>query len=530
MNLGGTVSTDLAFFVGATGGSSAADSLTDWTGSGLAVDTVQFVQGSGSIYSYLAASSTTRYWNFACVPTNVMGKAIYFWFALGKVGWLNTKAAGGLTLKLTDANGNWALWNVAGRDTLPHNGFICHCVHTDVPPDSRSATPPNLANITSFEIRANGSFPGKAYLWVDAVRYGTYIQVKGGTSDSPATFNDIYAAESDAANRWGVVDKVNDIYFIQGKILIGSTISGESTYFKDENQVVAFKYAIVPDGFYEIKIQGNADATTKVYFGSKVGGSGTSGCVFRTTPGAKPFKFTANDENITELGIYGCSFFDAGSILLPTYSEAREVLNSSFEASAPVQVSTCTVKYSNFIAADDAAIIVSSPDFKVSYCNFIGCPYGVRITSPGTYTFESLMFTGNTYDIDNTSGNLVTVNCIKGSNPTTYTGNTVIQTAITLTVRKVKSGREPQEYVRVSIHRKDTMEEIMNQDADIPDDLNPGYYKAVKAYVGAVGFPIIVRAREKGWLPYEIELTMPSTDLDITAVWIPDPNYTEYTG
>ncbi|MEM2355145.1 MAG: hypothetical protein QXO00_02365, partial [Candidatus Bathyarchaeia archaeon] len=112
--MAGTVSTDLAFFVGATGGSSSADSLTDWTGSGLAVDTVQFVQGTGSIYSYLAASSTTRYWNFACVSTNIQGKAIYFWFALGKVGWLNTKANGGLTFKVTDANGNWALWNVAG--------------------------------------------------------------------------------------------------------------------------------------------------------------------------------------------------------------------------------------------------------------------------------------------------------------------------------------------------------------------------------------------------------------------------------
>jgi len=97
--MGGTVSTDLSFFNGATGGSSAADFLTDWTGSGLAVDTVQFVQGTGSIYSYSAAASTTRYWNFACTSTNVSGKAIYFWFALGKVGWLNTKANGGLTSK-----------------------------------------------------------------------------------------------------------------------------------------------------------------------------------------------------------------------------------------------------------------------------------------------------------------------------------------------------------------------------------------------------------------------------------------------
>ena len=523
--MGGTVTTDLAFFVGATGGSSSADSLTDWTGSGLALDTVQFVQGTGSIYSYLAAASTTRYWSFSCVPTNVQGKAIYFWFALGKVGWLKTKAEGGLTLKLTDANGNWALWNVAGRDTLPHNGFICHCVHTDVPPDAQSATPPNLTNITSFEIRANGSFPGKAYLWVDAVRYGSYVQVKGGTTDDPATFEDIYVAESDPANRWGVLDKVNDVYFVQGKLIIGSEVSGEPTYFKDANQVVVFKPAIVPQGFYEILIRGNPGAETKVYFGTKVGSAGISGCVFRTAPGATPFKFTATDENITDLGIYGCSFFDAGAIRLPAYSETREVLSSSFEACAPVEVSTCTVKYSKFINADDAGAVISSTDHRVSNCDFVGCPYGVRITAEGTYTFDSMFFTGNAYDVDNASGGLVTINCVRGSNPTTYTGNTVIQTAITLTVRKVKTGKEPREYVRVSVHRLDTMQEIMNKDADEPDELNPGYYKATSTYVGPTGFPIVVRAREAGWLPYEVTMTMPSTDLDVTAVWLPDPNY-----
>jgi hypothetical protein len=464
--MGGVVSTDLSFFSGATGGSSAADSLTDWTGSGLAVDTVQFVQGTGSIYSYSAAASTTRYWRFSCVATNVSGKAIYFWFALGKVGWLNTKASGGLTLKVTDGAGNWALWNVAGSDTLPHNGFICHVVHTSVTPDSQSATPPNLANITSFEIRANGSFPGKAYLWVDAVRYGTYLQIKSGTDTSPATFEDLYSAESDVSNRWGVLDKVNGIYFIQGELYIGSTTSGEATYFKDTNQVVVFKSAIVPSDFYEIIIQGNATATTKVYFGSKVGGKGISGCVFRTAPGATPFKFTATDTNITDLGIYGCSFFDASTIALPAYSTTREVLSTNFEASSPVQVSSCTVKYCNFINADDAGITVSSTTFNVTNSNFIGCPYGVRITVTGTFTFDALIFSGNTTDIDNTSGGTVTVNCVNGSNPTTYTGNTTIINTVYVTVNVVDPSVSPIQGAQVWVYNLTDGTVIMNTTTD----------------------------------------------------------------
>jgi hypothetical protein len=518
--MAGTVTTDLAFFSGATGGSSDADSLTDWTGSGLGVDTVQYVQGTGSIYSYSAAASTTRYWRFSCVPTNVSGKAIYFWFALGKVGWLNTKANGGLTLKLTDSAGNWALWNVAGSDTLPHNGFICHVVHTSVPPDSQSATPPDLTNITSFEIRANGSFPGKAYLWVDAVRYGTYIQIKGGTDTSPATFEDIYAAESNTNNMWGVLTKVNGIYFIQGKLYIGSTTSGESTYFKDTNQVVVFKSAIVPAGFYEIVIQGNANATTKVYLGSKVGDKGISGCVFRTAPGATPFKFTATDENITDLGIYGCSFFDASTISLPTYSTTREVLSTNFEASSPVQVSTCTVKYCNFINADDAGIVISSTTHNVTNSNFIGCPYGVRITVPGTFTFDALKFSGNTIDIDNTSGGAVTVQCVNGSNPTTYTGDTTIINVVYVTVKVVDTNLNPIQGAQVWVYNLTDATVIMNTSTD-----SNGIAQTTVNYTGDKSLQINVRKStppETRYLASTTYGTLTSAGFSTTVTLYPD--------
>ena len=31
------------------------------------------------ISSYSSAASTTRYWSFACVATNIQDRAIYFW-------------------------------------------------------------------------------------------------------------------------------------------------------------------------------------------------------------------------------------------------------------------------------------------------------------------------------------------------------------------------------------------------------------------------------------------------------------------
>ena len=124
-----TVTTDSVFFTGATTGSSSGDTITDWTGAyTLAVDAAQFIQGTGAISSYNAGTSTQRTWIFTSASTSVTNKALYFWFALGKVSFLATKSASGLTITLesTTPTAGTATWKVAGSDTLPHNGFICH--------------------------------------------------------------------------------------------------------------------------------------------------------------------------------------------------------------------------------------------------------------------------------------------------------------------------------------------------------------------------------------------------------------------
>lgn len=457
--MAGTVTTDLVFFSGATGGTSNCDSLTDWTGTGLVVDTVAFVQGTGSIYTYSAASTTQRLADFACVSTDIQNKVIYFWYALGKVGWLNTKANGGLRVRVEDASANYGEWYVAGSDTLPHNGFICHAVHTSQAFDAQSATPPNKAAITKICIRAYGSFPGKAYTWVDAVRIGTGVTIKGGTESSPATFQDIIDAEETVSNKWGVLSKVEGILFAQGLLNFGSTTAGEATYFKDTNQVLIFKSALVPSDFFEIKLQGNATATTKIYFGTKSGEAGISGCVFRSG-GAAKFKFTATDPYITNLGIYGCSFFDANTISLPSYSTNKEVLNTTFEMGAEVLADTCIVKNCNFISSDDApvrALRISSTSHHVTDSKFIGCPRAINIPNAGTYSFSNLVFSGNTYDIENSSTGTVIINASGTSNPSTYIntngGTTVIYNTKTLKITVLDSANQPIEGAQVWIQK-----------------------------------------------------------------------------
>ena len=542
--MAGTVTTDLAFFTGATGGSSAADAITDWTGTGLVLDTVAFVQGTGSIYTYLAPSTTSRLADFACTSTSIENKVIYFWFALGKVGFLDTKAAGGLRLRVEDASANYGEWYVAGSDTLPHNGFICHAVHTSITFDAQSATAPDKAAITKICVRAYGSFPGKAYTWVDAVRAGTYLQIKAGTEASPATLGDLYTAEQTVANQWGVLSKIGGIYFVQGQLFIGSTTAAEDTYFKDTSQVVVFKNALIPSGFYEIKVQGNSTATTqKVFFGNKSGTAGIQGVSFRCESGSQTpkFKFTATDTYVTDLGVYGSGFVAADTISLPAYSTTREVLNTSFESCAEVLPNTCIVTNCNFISSSARAIRISSASHNVTSSNFISCQTAVHHDVGGAtgshlkYDYNALKFTGGTYHIENsavTPNYYIDIDRLNGSNPDPekiYNSNggstTLLEIGVPLEINGVKTGTEPSNYVRCRIEKQSDNSTIMNQEAQTSYGTE-GFYKATMSYSYTADVPVRVRARYKSYLPFESTGTITSGGLTVTAVWQADPNYT----
>lgn len=525
--MAGTVTTDLVFFTGATGGSSAADALTDWTGTGLVVDTVAFVQGTGSIYTYSAASTTSRLADFACVATDIQNKVIYFWFALGKVGFLSTKAAGGLRLRVEDASANWGEWYVAGSDTLPHNGFICHAVHTSTAYNDNSATLPNKAAITKVCVRAYGSFPGKAYTWVDAVRIGTYLGIKAGTSADPAKLDDIITAEQTVANQWGILSKVEGAYFCQGKLLIGSTTAGEATYFKDESKTVVFKTALVPTDWFETKLQGNATAATQIFLGSKVGGRGISGCSFSAF-GAPKYKITATDTNVGEFGFYGCSFLDADTIALPPYSTTKEVISCSFEKCAEVLSDTCKMQYCNFVSADGRGVRIASASHNITDCNFINCPKCVHCNFSAAVTFDNLKFSGSNgtdkWDIEHSVAGALTVNCTNGSNPQYVTetggGSTSIINTVYLRVYVKDEANAVIQGASVAIYKSSDNTQLMNELSDVN-----GLAEETFNYPGS-DVDIYARVRKSStgtrYVPYNTTGTITSGGYTLTVVMIKD--------
>lgn len=532
--MAGTVITDLSFFTGATGGSTSdCDDITDWD-TAPTLDTESFIQGTGACSAKVSKTTFTSVFTFS-VAVNLTNKLIYVWMLSATPAGLAAKSSGGFRIRVEDSLGNWGEWYVAGSDTY-FGGWECFAVHTGETFSNKSATAPIISDITKAGVVCyNIGSSAKTNFYFDAMRYGTGLTIYAGTSGEPAVFADFMTAENDINKKYGVVQELAGIYLVQGKLKFGSLTAGQTTYFKDTTvKIIVFRKRIMPTTFYEIVLQGNATGTTEIYFGDKQGGAGVAGPIFRCEDITIPYKVTATDTNVTKFGFWGCSFYNAGVISGQAYNIDKEFLSCTFFKCSQMEPNTGIVKDCSFLSTTGKAILMNSTSHKISDSKFINCQTAVHINFSAAVDFDNLNFYGNDpYDIEHSVAGTLTINYSadtvappsEAKVNETGGGNTVIQTSVTLTVRHVKTGSEPTEYVRCYIRMKESpYTEIMNKDAMETDDLNPGYYKATRSYT-VTGIVVIVRAREKGYLPFEIEMTIPSGGLDVTAVWLEDPNY-----
>lgn len=442
--------------------SSCDTTTSQGTWSAGTVDADAKVEGVACLYVKYTSTGAKSVTFTPTVPLSLGSTCVRFWVSWASKAMPAAKSAGGLAIRFqTDAN-NWAEWNVAGYDTLPHNGWICHVVNTGTTPSSSLGTI-TWSNITVITLKFNLAVKGNVS-W-DVLRYGTTVTIYGGTSGSPATFADLLA--SDVASGYGFISLADGVYSLQGKFQIGTSSAGVATYFKDTSKVCTFVDRDVGAAYWEIALVGNATANTEVYLGTKSGTAGVSGCVFKSA-GAAKYLITATNQYITALGLYGCVFLDAGTISLPANAANREVLNCSFEACSEVLAGTCVVKNCTFISSDARALrMVAS--HNISYCTFISCPDGVNIPTAGGYAFNYLTFISCTYDLDNSSSGAVVVAVSGGSYPVSYHdtggGSTSFTTSVPLYVHVIDEvGQGNIVGAQVAVYRTSDNLELMNED------------------------------------------------------------------
>lgn len=601
-----TVTPLLTLFAGA-GNNSDCDSATNWSAG--TVDTGVYKQGTGSLgISVSNTTSAVLLYTCTSVDLTTSNRHVYAW--MNSLSLLDTKANGGLRIIVGSDASNYSTWYVAGSDTYP-GGWQCFVVDPTSTPTATTGSP-NMAAVTRVGVQFKTIRAVKAGLincfW-DAVRYGTGLQITSASTDT-ITFDDIFNQDDATANAYGIVGKINGVYFTQGEMIFGSTTAGQHISFSDQSQLVVFRAnEFVKTGLYTLSVVGNSTGTIKFQLGSKSGTAGIQGCTIRSagTTAAEKFLLTATDTNIDELKLYGSTFLDASTISLPASASGREVLNCNFESCGQVLPSTCTIRNCNFIgtsSTDSSFLWNTSGD--IEDCNFIANTTGPAIehdtwngTASGTatnsgsetttlydtgasflttvsvndyvynetdlsfgrvttvnsntqithtalqggtnnfwttsnaysiataYSYTDLTFSGNTYDVDNTTSpsNVVAISKAGTSNPSTYPSGdfVVIQGSVTVQVHVVDIDNNDIQTAQTAVYLTSDDTVVLNADTNASGI-------ASTTYAGTTPAACYIRVRKSstGDTKYVANSTTGTiaagTGLDVTVVLREDTN------
>ena len=455
------------------------DSATNWTSNETIVaDTAIYREGAGAIAIQKVSQETSYaqydyYTDNGNTYLNLTGEShIYFWTMCRQS--LDTKAAGGIRLRLTDSSGNYREWYVGGSGDY-YGGFQNYVIYTGTTPNNSSGTLVlNAIRYVTFYWKVTSKTIVAANdCYVDMIYYGTGLIVKGGTSGAKGTFDEIIAADLTPA--YGILSKKFGVFVLQGPVTFGDNSGTTDTYFKDESQVIMFADAMVSSTHYEIKVVGNATGTNSFELGSKSGTAGISGCFIKSTSVSLPFKLTATDTNNNVFKLYGCTFDTHGVVDTCAAATNKEIVNCTFSnGQGEIQPNTMVFTRNTITGHDSTvgAVLYESTSHGITYTTFVNNVRAAEFTVGGTYTLTGDQFTGNTYDLHFTasSGNLV-IACGGNpkANPSTNenhsSGTVTINNTITMTVTVRNSANTLISGARVKLVAAEDNTEFPYQDA-----------------------------------------------------------------
>ena len=519
---------------------SACDALTDadgtWSGNSAGTEGDFFKEGIGCLgFTIRTVGNNDILYTKASGTWDLSGiKHLRIWFLCSTLNAINVDdpadpANAGIQFFVGDATYT-AYYKVSGKTSYPGGWYN---LVVDLSRAADSGTKPTGMLCTKIGIRMNMTTAPKN---VDNVWIDNLILCDGLSCDSDTQFGfqEIYDKDNATTGAWGVIRKIGGVYYLTGKIQIGVGSGSTPVDFKDTSQAVIFEDRKVNSALYGINAVGNSN-TTKLQLGDKPGDAGISGCVIRTQNLAQTPKFTigASSLGVNDVfKLYGSNFLDAGIVTLPPNTANREVLNCNFERCGEVLPNTCVVKYCNFISADDRALRISSISHNVTDSNFISCPKAVHIPAAGTYGFNALMFSSNTYDIENSSaGGAVYIDRTNASNPDPAKllnsgaplGTTTINPlSVYLTIYVEDEAGAAVVGASVAIYKASDMTQLMNELTVAWDSKA----RAQEAYSYTVDTPIIVRVRKSStgtrYSPLSTTGTITSSGFTLTAVLTED--------
>jgi len=375
---------------------------------------------------------------------------------------------------------NYKMWAVDGSDTYP-GGWVRYIIDLSKTASTTQGTL-SLSSVEHVGFYCNTQ-PNVAKfdnLVIDRIDYLTPGEGLRFTGTSPdGSWSELYTADNNTSNKYGVIERQNGIYIVQGSIEIGDDAgTGATTWDEASGSVVVFKNPryyngtadalCVSDDFYQIKLVGNATGATNITWGDVVGSGdsrqGIGGGSIRTAGPDWSFDAAADIGHLTAVDLYGVDVVGAGrgvdlddgnktSVVSCAFIGCGEVTTGSTNNGAEV-LSCVVIDPDDAVSAQNRGIELPNTTHNVKKVSFItsGTPttqHMTHLSQAADYSigFDEIKFFGSyssstIWHGENSGSNAdVTINPSNGADPleaefnNTSSGTVdVANPAVTLTV------------------------------------------------------------------------------------------------
>ena len=506
----------------------ACDNSSDWTG--LNPDDVT------DFYKYGSQCVGFELWSSGNNDTYVSGSFdlsgtvhLRAWVMMTVLNELDSDANGGIQFYAYDGS-NTGYWKVSGSDTYPGGWYN---LVVDLSRAVDSGTKPSMSAVTRIGFRfvlTTGAKKTQS-LWIDHVCLCDGLAVYGDDGGGYFDFDDIFSADDSTSVATGTIRKISGTYYLTGELVFGDSAGTNGCKFQAKSQVVIFEDRPVNSALYGFDIVDNGTGTTEFILGDKVGSAGVQGCAIRTQSDAQSAKFYVDgktDTDVDNFKLYGTTFFDGGLIYFAADATNVEVVNCSFESCLQVDPQDCDVSFCYFINTSDAdAALLWNESISITNCYFIGNTSGAGVEMPsavGTpYTYTNLVFSGNTYDVLNSSGSSITIYKEGTADPTSYEGSSVtFQASVTITITVKDEDGVVVQNAQTAIYATDDDSELMNEDTNASGI-------ATEPYVGSTPREVRVWIRKASggatkYKNYSSVQEIDSNGLTLSVTLLEDPN------
>ncbi len=360
-----------------------AESVTGWQGDSFTFQSDLFLQGTGGVECSLTNNGNNDVFVNDFTPANLNATHLRLWFNITFLG--NLSSINPIQAFISDGT-NTAYWDIGFEYT---GGWANIVVDTSATPLSGTkptgnSTQVGIRFVTSSKPR---NVPANAYF--DAWYYGDGYTVTGGTNGDEINWESIFLEDNN--NSYGVVKKIDDIYFLSGDISIG--IGATTTFFKSAEKV-QFQDLPVNENLYSVSFSGSGLNVDII--GGSYGAAGNQNYIFDASDTLMIFK---------ALGVQ----FEKG---IPSFGAGGDAQNLVFDNCGQVDPSTAIFKFNsfrNYQGLDGGALLYPNDDTNISDLSFqsFGTGHGMELSENGTSTrtFENISNTG--YGANNTTDSFV---------------------------------------------------------------------------------------------------------------------------